>query len=489
MSKAILSQILKLSALTFLLFASIHSEAASCSKKELASFNKENSTRKQKQNFYKCFHKKAIYSISIPGLVALASSSRNPDLQDELIEIILENVPRKYEAFLYKRLYNKRIQISPKTYSDLMYFFALNSYDRGKMKSAKAYLSKQVGVDFNRYAQSKFLKAVVLTKLGKIDSAEAEFAELSKGSFKAPNRDLKAKIISVSKLNIARINIEQEEYKDAIESYRNVSYRDDQWFDGLVEMSWAMLSRGDYENAIGNAGFVNQSTSPYIYKPWLPVIESIGLLKICQFPDSKKSIDHFKKKYNSARSDTVAHIRKNSKKSWYEYSSKILDTTVSKSSVKKTPPLLFYAAKSEIVVGHQKTINELIDEESELKKMKSFLRRKKSSDAYKLVLSRLKTINKNILASQKNMGKVFKKKTTALLREFKELQKIADVVDFEVFSRSSNSITLRVAGEKFKDKMKKAGRDESSWNYNGEFWTDEVGRFRSFLKNKCVDEG
>jgi len=462
--------------------------AASCSKKELSKFNK-NSSEEQKENFYTCLHKKGIYSISLPGLIGLVSRSTDPEFQNEKLSLALEKVPRKYEFFIFKRLYKKRLQVSPQVQSDLMYFLALNSFDRNKIKPALRYLSKQVGVDFKRYGQSKFLKAVIMTKLGKSDDAEALFTELAAGSFKAPNKKIKDKIISVSKLNIARIQIEQENYKDAVDGYRNVSFRDDQWFDGLVEMSWAMISRGDYESAIGNAGFINQSTSPYIYKPWLPVIESIGLLKMCQFPDAKKSVDYFKSKYQNTKTETVQNIKKNKNQSWYEFSSKILDTRVTKSSVKKIPPLLFYAAKSDVVVGHQRILNELIDEENALKKLKKSLKRYKRSTVYWLVSNRLKALNKGILSSQKNMGKAFKAKISSLFKEFNNLKKIADIVDFEVFARSSKSITLRIAGEKFKDKMKKAKQSESSWKYNGEFWTDEAGRFRSFLKNKCAEEG
>ena len=464
------------------------SHAASCSKKELAKFDAKRSSQLEARNFYTCFHNKELYSISLPGFIELISRSSNPTFQDKNLEKALENVPRKYESFIFKKLYNKKLLISPKTSSNLRYFFALHRFDQGRIKSALWNLSKQVGVDYSRYGQSQFLKAVIMTKLGKKDEAEAIFAELANGGFKASTREVKDRIKSMSKLNLARIKIEQENYTSAIENYRNVSFRENEWFDGLVEMSWAMISRGDYEGAIGNAGFIEKSTSDYIYKPWISVIESIGLLKICQYPNAKKSIEHFKKDYQKADSKTIKYIKKNEDKSWYTFATEILGTTVSKSSVKKIPPLLFYAAKTNVVVGNQIIINDLIDEEERLEKMKRRLRRSKNSYAYKLIVSRLKTINRNIGLAQKNMGQAFKNKAVGLLKEFKEMEKIVDIVDFEIFARSSNNITMRVAGEKFIDKMKKAGNKESSWNYNGEFWTDEAGRFRSLLKNKCVKD-
>ena len=465
-----------------------NSHAASCSKKELAKFDVKKATQLEAKNFYTCFHKNEIYSVSLPGLITLVSKSNNPSFQNELLKRALENVPRKYESFVFKKLLRKKLLVSPKVSSDLRYFFALQRFDQGKTKSALWHLSKQTGVDFSRYAQSQFLKAVIMTKLNKTDEAEAIFSELSKGNYKAINKYVKSRIKSMSKLNLARIKIEQENYTSAIENYRDVSFRENEWFDGLVEMSWAMTSRGDYEGAIGNAGFIEKSTSDYIYKPWTSVIESIGLLKICQYPNAKKSVDSFKEDYKDSRLRTLKYIKKNDNKSWYEFATKILSTRVSKSSVKKIPHLLFYAAKSNVVVGNQVIINDLIDEETRLEKMKRKLRRSKKSYAYKLIDSRLKTINRNISKAQQEMGTDFKNKVVSLVKELSELEKIIDIVDFEIFARSSNSITMRVAGEKFIDEMKKAGNKEASWNYNGEFWTDEAGRFRSLLKNKCVKE-
>jgi 2'-5' RNA ligase len=471
-----------------IVFGASTSWAASCSKKELSKFNPAKSSNLEARDFYACFHDKELYSISLPGLIELVSKSNNPSFQDENLKKALENVPRKYEYFVFKKLYNKKLLVSPKVTSDLRYFFALQRFDQGRIKSALWNLSKQTGVDFNRYGQSQFLEAVIMTKLGKKDEAEAIFSELSKGKFKAPTKEIKDRIKSMSKLNLARIKIEQENYKSAIENYRNVSFRENEWFDGLVEMSWAMTSRGDYEGAIGNAGFVEKSTSDYIYKPWISVIESIGLLKICQYPNAKKSVEHFRTDYDKSGRKTLAYIKKNEDKSWYTFATEVLATPVTKSTAKKTPPLLFYAAKSNLVVGNQIIINDLIDEEVRLEKMKRRLRRYKSSFAYKLIVSRLSTINKGINKSQVLMGQAFKTKVVSLLKELRELEKIIDILDFEIFARSSNNITMRVAGEKFIDKMKKAGNKESSWNYNGEFWTDEAGRFRSLLKNKCVKD-
>jgi tetratricopeptide (TPR) repeat protein len=476
---------IKLLVLFSLIAVSKQSFAGDCGKKELSKFRVTWPTQSEEENFYNCFYDEGIYSISLPGFVKLALQAKKPSLQDKYVEKALFEVPRKYENFVYKKLSGKKLSLTPKVSSDLMYFFALRMFDQKNYKKSLMFLSKQIGVDFRRHGQSLFLKAVIMTKLNKLYDAEAIFSQLASGKFKTVDEETRLKIKSTSKLNLARIRIELEDYQNAVDNYRNVSFRDNMWFDGLVEMSWAMISRGDYEGAIGNAGFVEKSTSPFIYKPWLPVIESIGLLKICQYPNAKQTVERFNKSYKDSGEKTIAHIKKNGQKSWYQYASNILDTKISKSITKKIPPLLFYAARSNSVIGHQRTLNELFEEEEKLEKFYSKFKKDKHTYVYKLVSNRLGVVKKNINSSQKQMGQTFKDTVFSLLKEYSELQKIIDIVDFEIFSRSSDSITMRVAGEKFIDEIKKAGNKSASWNFNGEFWADEAGRFRSLLENKC----
>ncbi len=475
----------------FLIFSSgqlAYGKMSSCSTKSIATFNNQKASYSEKADFYSCLADKKLYSASIPFLIHLISTSNSKDFQNKYLPVVLKDLPRTYNERLFKKLYKKRMTLSPEVKSDLMYFFALRSFDKGNTKTALRYLSEQKGAGFNRYAQSKFLKGVIYFKKNQVTSAEAQFELLSRGDFKAPNKELKKNILNSSLLNLARIQIIKEDYKDAIESYRKVSFQDSQWFDGLIEMSWVMLSKNDYEGAIGNAEFIDKSTNPVVYKPWVSIVQSIGLLKMCQFPEANKSVESFQKIYENLDKDMNSYVTRNYRKSWYSALVTTLETKLSKSSIKKIPSVVFYAARDSKVIGMQERINDLLDEEDALKTFKRKLKYKNKGFAYYLIDRKINQMSPQVGALENKAGLLFKDKLFTALDEHKSLQKIADIVDFEVFSRSSKSITNRVAGAKFKDKMKRANRKQSSWAYVGEFWTDEVGKFRSFVKNKCIDE-
>lgn len=460
-----------------------------CRISQLSKFVKSSATLKEQAEFYSCFHEKKIYSVSIPALIDLVTKSTHGPFQEENLRKVLEVIPREYEPMLFKKLAGKRLFLTPETQSDLMYFYALYYFDKNNDKVAARYLSKQVGVNFDRYGQSKFLMAVMQFKNKNVDAAEAEFSYLTSGQYKTPSKEIKNKIINASRLNLARIKVQEKNFTEAVEHYRSVSYQDNKWFDGLVEMSWSMLALGDYEKAVGNAKFVAKSTNPIIYKPWLDVIQSVGLLKLCQFPEAKENIDHFNKNYSDSLERVKDFARERRNKSYYHIAAEVMSSDMDKSELKKTPKLMFYVAKNDKILAHQRLLNRLIDEERELAKFSKKFKRKGNNYAYRLSRKRLGDVTSYINHVQKKTGVLFRDELKDVISEHKKLAKLTAIVDFEIFSRSSNSITLRVAGAKFKDEMKKSGAKNSAWSYVGsEFWTDEVGKFQSFVQNKCISD-
>lgn len=469
-------------ALLILTFAfSSTSYADSCKMRDLKKFSIKNANVSEATDYFKCLTEKGAKSAAIPYLIHMVSKSKNPYYQEKNLTFVLDHLPRDYETYLYKKLISKRLRISDELRSDLYYYFALNNFDHGKTRRALKFLSRQSkDKDFAKKTESDFLEAVVLTKMNKINEAKWLFERLARGKFSSPKKD---KIVNASKLNLARLLMSENDLKGAIEEYRTVSFRDSEWFDGLVEMSWAMLTKEDNEDAIGNAVFIDKTTQKSIYKPWLPVIKAVGLLKLCQFPEAKKELSEFKKDYNGTLQGLKALIESTPEEKWYRILLSVYETKMNSKNLEKHPALLFYAARNSRLINYQNRINELIEEEEAINKVKRNMKR--DSFTYKLMSSKLAKMDTHIKMLETTTGKAFKSILKQNYSEHKKLERIADTLDFEIFSRSSKNITHRIAGEKFQDKMKKTKSKESSWMYIGEFWTDESGRFRSFLKNKC----
>ena len=101
----------------------------------------------------------------------------------------------------------------------------------------------------------------------------------------------------------------------------------------------------------------------------------------------------------------------------------------------------------------------------------------------------LKTLAARKTAVQRHIGKAMK---THLARMAKNLTAILDnneFLRFEVFSGSGENLRALQQGmvkqKRIHRNVKPQGKD-LQWSFSGEMWLDEIGHYRSSLKNNCA---
>jgi hypothetical protein len=84
---------------------------------------------------------------------------------------------------------------------------------------------------------------------------------------------------------------------------------------------------------------------------------------------------------------------------------------------------------------------------------------------------------------------------TSFQELFAGLNKVLDqneVLQYELYSGAGEHIRYQMAGGEVNDKERpelKVKKEKSlNWNFKGEIWEDEVGHYRSSLKNVCPQE-
>ena len=68
-----------------------------------------------------------------------------------------------------------------------------------------------------------------------------------------------------------------------------------------------------------------------------------------------------------------------------------------------------------------------------------------------------------------------------------------EVLSYEIYSGAGEHIRFQMAGGEIKDDRAPANitpteKDSYSWKHKGELWEDEIGHYRSALKNVCPSE-
>ena len=90
---------------------------------------------------------------------------------------------------------------------------------------------------------------------------------------------------------------------------------------------------------------------------------------------------------------------------------------------------------------------------------------------------------------QMQAARILQKRMNAMMANVKEVLNNNEFLRYEVFAGSGENIRFHSAGGKVEEKRIPASavpqKKDLKWSYDGEFWADEVGYYRSALKSNC----
>lgn len=492
-----------------------------------------------------CFHSNKLYSESLPLLTKLAERDSNA------LEYLLKNLPSGYESVVENFLGRiKPKSLTPKTQGDYIYWRALGLNRKEKFKSVLGFTAN-FPKDHRRYNEVQFLRGVAYLNQGNTKLAESLFLEakanVKKMKIKS-NKDLMFQDILSSSLG--KIYLTGKQYKKAEEQYKEINPQGPIWYENLMELGWNQLASKNYSEALGNMYFVDKNTNPVSWKPDSYLIRSMAFLNLCHFPDANEALKVVEEYYKTLYSEAYEASKKNL--NYYDLLKQSLNVKLN-SYVSGVPvPLIRYAAIDIDFIQIQESINNLIDEienqrnlenkivkrmgQHEDHKMANIdriaklredivhIKSRKTPNAKKLAekeqeLAEIEKEYKSLNASMASLDKGVKWQVATLEKKIKSLQKLqsklevtaakilknkvivtlnnlkkkldqAELVRFEIYSRSGNNIRYRLAGGKVSGKEKEAifkafGSKELKWSYNGEIWQDEYGSLNSSVKDQC----
>ncbi len=88
-------------------------------------------------------------------------------------------------------------------------------------------------------------------------------------------------------------------------------------------------------------------------------------------------------------------------------------------------------------------------------------------------------------------GKVIKSHFVRMAKNLKRNLDNNELLKFEIYAGSGDNLRYQVVGEKHVGAVKGSSFDRKpsgmNWDFEGEFWEDEIGNYRSSLKNNCQE--
>ena len=427
-------------------------------------------------------------------------------------------------------------KMSP-TYSMLRSLFS-------KAFSKKGLRANKIPQGHKAYTQAQYIMAVSEYASGQGATSLSRLEKLHNLLEAKPDADLSPLV----RLNLGRVAFQEKKFKDSVKYFVGISKGHPLWIQALTEQAWAQIMAEDNEGAIGNMHSVQSPFFNSVYKPETYVIRTIGYLNLCQYPDAYRSLSKLEKEYRPWLTKMRA-FAKNTKeaKDYYLAMAKYLNSA-SQTEIGGLPfQVIREMGRHRDYLNLQENINHRIEEHEQYGFLKDMI--KKDTDKVKWLKTQaqgrlaaleakikasktdeklLKDLNqfkqdraneqtlieyytfqmsvfnegrvslkrfedkaKTKLASLKNdlilkAGGVLKKRLVRMSTELEGFFENNEFLRYEVFAGSGENIRHDLAGgEKRVPSNAKPTNKDLSWDFDGEFWEDEIGHYKSSLKDNC----
>ncbi len=476
-------------------------------------------------------------------MIQVAKETKSKDWQQRATEALVKNITvlqhsdialidplaTKYELDVTK---NDDYQLTrAKYYSEVGQL--------GMVEDALIYISETSPL----FPDALMLNALLSYRQGKVDEAVINLDRL----MQITESNKTSQIRSVGALTLARMQFQKSQYKDAFQSYLKVDKSNPLWLQAMIESAWTQILGEDYEGAAGNMFSLHTDFFKNAFAPESYVVRTVGYLNLCQYGDGAEVLNEMRQKYspwkkkleayNSTHKDSLAYY--DTVKSW-----------IKNSDLKEVDGLprsfIVELARHPAYMSVQKQINTYEDEIGRFNKIalnlinmerdllkKQNAANKELADAKRKIgsnspsesaIQAVQTAEKKLLSyriqyhiANKARTSIKNLRTQGLARIDKEkdlLRKTAaktlqsrfgemyaslnkvldqnDVLQYELYSGAGEHLRYQMAGGDVNTKERaelKVQKEKSlNWKFKGEIWEDEVGHYRSSLKNVCPQE-
>jgi tetratricopeptide (TPR) repeat protein len=448
---------------------------------------------------------------------------------------------------LFKASSNPKImeKLDAKTEGNVAFILADFGASTERYKTALEW-AKKVPVDHPRHLQAQFIEALADYQTGLKPKAMALQEELIKDiSVDKQKSEFQALVA----LNAARMYFQEQKFKEAHQAFLKVNKDHPLWLQSLNEMGWSQLMSGDFEGAIGNMYSIQSPFFSAVYKPESYVIRTIGYLNLCQYGDAYKSLSMMEReyrpslekmeKYTSSHTSyyqTVRNFMNAPKKATEvdglplpivremarhrdftnlqkalnrQVDEKALYSKIDGEAVKGLKKAQWLVSNSRKRIAGLRTqlakVNRTPALEGNRAPLNAQLEKEMDDlndyffqvDLYTEASEALPAYRQDVVGgADVRLAKMHAQMENVLSNRLLQMKTdLARYIDnnellrYEVFSGAGENIRFQVSGGDTAKRVASSVIPKSKslqWDFDGEYWEDEIGHYRSGLKNNCA---
>ena len=279
-------------------------------------------------------------------------------------------------------------------------------------------------------------------------------------------------------LGISRTYFAKKDYNKASFFYLDIEKESYIWPEVLFEEAWSSFYQRDYNRTLGKLVTYKAPVFSHIFNPEVKVLEALTYLELCLWKDAKKSVDLFYRTFQSPLEKIQKVLEAYGKryKSYYLLAKKRLKQEIGGGEVFN---------KMLLSIVRDPAFLEMYDSfdrgGAEIKKIK----RLKNSRFKKFLIGNIR----ETLILQRDLIGAYVRKTLDFYSAMitKNLTDMS-YIKLEVLSRLRKEILDdSITNRRTRGDLKYLKRNEKQyfWNFNGEFWADELGDYVFALKSEC----
>ena len=419
----------------------------------------------------------------------------------QLVDILLAGPERPFfqSAFEQLRELRKKVNYSPPDLEELTKFF-VGKFSRSFQDSYN-YVIGEFYYDYNNWSQvlkyldvvtprskdygkAQYLKGLVEVRNQLYKSAVASF---QRAIIATEENNSDAEVKDLSFLALARIAYEAGDYDAAIYYYRKIPNRSYKRATALYESAWVYFVKGDFSRALGTFHTLHSPYFAHQFYPELWILESTIYMNLCHFKFAEKALQEFRREVLPLGTPLKSFLVKTVRPE--EFYVAVVSTLQGKKSYALPRRLIALVMSDVDFYNLYKTVKQIESEQALIRQNEAQL-----GEFGKELSSKLADLHAGRVRDMGYKIQQILKASEGNLADYE--QKSREIQEDLYNEQLQEEERKLIAGEEAKPEETAetggataiVGSDSWEWPFEGDYWSDEIGYYRAFIRDKCPKE-
>jgi len=277
-------------------------------------------------------------------------------------------------------------------------------------------------------------------------------------------------------------------YDTALKYYDKIPLESPYWLDSILANAWTEFRLVEVEPEKANIhyqrtlGYIHTLNAPFFYDYLYPesiILKAVTYYFNCRYQPAKLAIEEFNRRYPKTRDD-LKNLLSQAPEDFALFD---LSVKIRNSESKLDPFVEEVAQKSlqdKTLEKNYAFVNELVREQGALEEAKPDFKSSPLADQI------TENIDNLLSLAKESTGALARSRLMQQIQQINDLEREAIKVEYEILNRIKAADDG--AAQERRPQRPKIDSEHEIYNYNGEYWKDELGYYNYKVTSRCKEE-